>query len=271
MRSIFTKILISCLSTHAQAGFFEDHARGWHWYEVKPKKEDPKALKGKPKEAPQKITATVVLTPTQVFKAVQKELKSRLHLALLNPTFENVKSYQEYQHRWMDQSDLFSKTWMKVVYNTPELDDSQLYPQTQAAQSTYYEKKEEETTGILKEVAKEYGLFFFFRSDCAYCHKLAPLVKEFASAYGFDVLGISVDGEPIEGFEDAAPDNGSAKNLGVKTVPSVFAVNPNTKEVIPFVRGFASLEEMKTRMVQMVKPIEKSNSAYKAINQGDKK
>jgi conjugal transfer pilus assembly protein TraF len=258
MRGFFIKILLSCVITQAQAGFFEGHAKGWHWYEVQPK--EPK------KEAP-----TPPLTPTHVFQKIQKELKSRLHLALLNPTFENVKAYQEYQHKWMDKSDLFSKMWMKVVYHTAYLDDSLLYPQTQAAQSLYYEKKEKETTELLKEVAKSYGLFFFFRSDCAYCHKLAPLVKEFASQFGFDVLGISTDGEGIEGFEDAAPDNGSSVKLGVKTVPSVFAVNPHTQEVIPFVRGFVSLEEMKTRMVQLVKPIEKSKSSYEPSTKGDKK
>jgi thiol-disulfide isomerase/thioredoxin len=46
----------------------------------------------------------------------------------------------------------------------------------------------------MKNIAREHGLIFFFRSDCPYCHQYAPTLKLLSEMYGIEVLGVSIDG-----------------------------------------------------------------------------
>jgi conjugal transfer pilus assembly protein TraF len=66
-------------------------------------------------------------------------------------------------------------------------------------------------------------LFFFYRSDCPYCHAFAPTLAAFQARHGIQVVAISVDGGPLPGFPNARPDNGIATTLKVSQVPAVFS------------------------------------------------
>eukprot|EP01037_Dinobryon_pediforme_P013635 gene13635-13750_t len=44
--------------------------------------------------------------------------------------------------------------------------------------------------------------------DCPYCHQFSPIVKKFSETYGWEVIAISQNGEPLEEFPEAQPDNG---------------------------------------------------------------
>jgi conjugal transfer pilus assembly protein TraF len=54
--------------------------------------------------------------------------------------------------------------------------------------------KEQDRTNYMKNIAREHGLIFFFRSDCPYCHQYAPTLKLLSEMYGIEVLGVSIDG-----------------------------------------------------------------------------
>ena len=80
----------------------------------------------------------------------------------------------------------------------------------------------------LGEIAKRAGLFFFYRSDCPYCHAQAPIIESMALNYGVEVFAIAVDGLPLPGgeFPNYKVDSGQAQSLSVTTVPAVFLVDP---------------------------------------------
>jgi conjugal transfer pilus assembly protein TraF len=243
------------LATSLQAGFFDQHAEGWHWYETLPmedgledKKEEEKAFSScfpnttlKPK------------TSTELIKAYRQELERRLTEAWVNPTPQNLKAYQDMQKDMMTRSQRFSNTWMQVVYENPFLDHTIVAPANQKARHVYLDEEKKHAFETIKALSQSYGLFFFFRGDCSYCHQFAPIVKKFSETYGWEVMAISQNGEPLEEFPEAQTDNGLFAAWKVEVLPSLYAVNPNTGHVLPIAFGLTSLDQMEERIMTLLK------------------
>ena len=239
----------------SHATFYNDHAKGWHWYEQLPIQEEDKEEKEKPKKEGQTTASakkpSKPRTPTEIVAAYKKELERRLHQAWLHPTSDNVRAYQEMQMDMMNRSTQFSNTWMDNVYRSPQLDHTISHPVNQKARHIELDLEKQKTRQLIQGLSKSYGLFFFFSSHCAYCHAFAPTVKQFSKDYGWDVLAISVDGGKLDDFPGAVPDNGLLQQWDVQALPALFAVNPQTEHVIPIAYGMISIDEMETRILKL--------------------
>ncbi len=224
----------SCEST----GFFERHAEGWHWY----------APQSGSDQLPENSTQTKKKTPTEAIKSQRKELEQKLHAAIVEPSQENIISYILAQKALMDQSQRFSESWKRVVMTNPSLDETLTYPVDQNARQIYYHEKNQEIKDRIKKLAGEYGLFFFFRKGCAYCHAFAPIVKNFSKSYGWTVLPISLDGGTLPEFPKAKRDNGIAEKLQITHVPALIALHPKSGKLIPLAYGMTSMSEIEQRV-----------------------
>lgn len=242
------KVLIMVLGwiLSSQGGFYDDHARGWHWYEKMEKKD--------PKHSRLFVSKD---TPTQMMQKYRQELYRRRDTALVYPTLENVKAYQEMQQHWVKKSQTFAHRWQEVLLRYPHLDETVQYPFTQRARHVYLDEKEKAMQELFKKVSHTYGLFFFFKKDCPYCQSFAPLVKEFSHLYGFTVLPISLDGQGCEEFPEYVKDNGLSQRLNVRFVPSLFLVNPYQNHVFPLAHGMISLDDIKERLFFLLRQEEK--------------
>ena len=105
----------------------------------------------------------------------------------------------------------------------------------------------------LQQLAGETELYFFFRGDCGYCHKIAPKLKEFAKAYKFKVVPISLDGGGLPPYPNPQRDDGSADAWQVMGVPTVYIVNHGTHNVYPVAYGFVSIQELANRLLMIEK------------------
>ena len=223
--------------------FFERHAEGWHWYEslsddkVEEKKKESSSGKSSPSP-----------TPTEKIEAQRKELETKLHTAILEPSHENIITYILVQKALMDQSQRFSDAWKRVVMTTPTLDETLVYPVDQNARRVYYEEHNRELTKQIQGLAQKYGLFFFFRKNCPYCHHFAPIVKGFSQKYGWSVLAVSLDGGMLPEFPEARRNNGIAERLHVSHVPALVALHPRTGQFIPLAYGLVSESEIEERV-----------------------
>ncbi|MBY0462412.1 MAG: conjugal transfer protein TraF [Alphaproteobacteria bacterium] len=253
--SLFGLLLnLLLLATSLHAGFFKEQAQGWHWYEALPledvfedNKSEAKAFSSSSPSIPLKPK-----TSTELVKAYRQELERRLTEAWVNPTPQNLKAYQEMQKDMMRRSEKFSKTWMQVVYENPPLDHTIVAPVNQKARHVYLDEERKHIQETIKALSQTYGLFFFFRGDCPYCHQFAPIVKTFSKTYGWEVIAISQDGEPLEEFFDVQPDNGLFASWKIEVLPSLYAVNPNTGHVLPVAIGLTSLDQMEERIMTLV-------------------
>lgn len=238
-------ILIGWLeSTCLYAAFFDQSAQGWHWYQ------DPIIIK-KEQQDPEIVPVTP--TPTETIKTYQKELETRLHKAILNPSYQNVQAYQEMQKDLTDRSQKFSETWMQVVFQNPHLDHTLVSPTNHTGRHVYLDQEKQIIKDTISNLKDEYGLFFFFSSQCEYCHKFAPIVQQFAKNYDWKIMAISLDGGSIPGFLNPVPDNGIAAKWQVIVLPSLFAVNPTTGHVLPIAFGLTSIDQMENRIMTLLK------------------
>jgi len=250
--SLFFSFLF--LATSLQAGFFNEQAQGWHWYETlsledifEDNKPEEKASSFSSPNTPLKPK-----TSTELVKAYRQELERRLTEAWVNPTSQNLTAYQKMQKDMMTRSERFSNTWMQVVYENPSLDHTLVAPVNQKARHVYLDEEKKHTFETIKALSKTYGLFFFFRGDCSYCHQFAPIVKTFSETYGWEVIAISQDGEPLEEFPEVQSDNGLFTAWKIEVLPSLYAVNPTTGHVLPIAFGMTSLDQMKERIMTLV-------------------
>lgn len=192
------------------------------------------------------------------FEAMQKELENKLRIAYMEPTEENLKNYIEYQNMVTQKAAIFTDVWKRTLWGNPKLDYAQKFPVAQMAKATnqrVINQKEKQNWESLKE--EGYGLFFFYRSDCPYCHQMANPMRIVSKQTGLEVLPISVDGVLLnEKFPNSVEDSGQAQTLQVQSTPSLFLVNARTKDIMPIATGWVSVEEIKKRIyvLTMTKP-----------------
>lgn len=240
----FILALFSACSRADDKSFYDDHERGWHWYE-KGANPDGNKQKKKKEEMPQSARLEL--------KKYQEQIEEAKALAVMHPTLENVYNYQKLQFEMINKAGKFADVWIQNVYKNPELDFTLISPVSQNARHIYLAKKREDREAKIKKLSQEYGLFFFFQDNCRYCVAFAPIVKSFSDKYNWEVLAISTSGEKHNLFERSVQDNGLSAYWNVDIYPSLFAVNPKTGHVIPIARGMISIEEMEERIISITK------------------
>lgn len=213
----------------------------FNWYcqveETKPtERQPPKKAKTKEEIALEEI------------EKLRKELEAKRALAILQPTQENVKAYIAAQESLMQRASVFSDVWRRVIWQNPEMNYELKRPANNAAIATYTNLRKAEEKRTLDEINKEWGLFFFFRSDCPYCHRMAPTLKFLSEAYGITVLPVSLDGGGLSEYPNPLRDNGMAARLGIQQVPTLVLGNIRDKRLIPLGSGVISAQDVIERI-----------------------
>lgn len=255
LKADFQSISASKSPASRESSFFEKRAEGWHWYEDALKANKVEEERGQKLNQP---SHSLPGNPTEKIEAQRKELEQKLHAAIVEPTRQNIIAYIIAQRALMDQSQQFSEAWKRVVMTTPSLDETLIYPVDQNARHIYYNEQHKELQQRIKNLAQEYGLFFFFRKNCPYCHGFAPIVKRFSEKYGWSVLAISLDGGTLPEFPHAKRDNGIVTHLQIAHVPALIALHPKTRKLIPLAYGMVSETEIEERVEILTKSITSS-------------
>jgi conjugal transfer pilus assembly protein TraF len=234
-------------SAEDEKSFYDDHARGWHWYERDAQPDDFNT-----NQESKDFSISAQYPATEELKLYQAQLEEAKATAVMHPTPQNVFNYQKMQYEMIQKSGEFAKVWMQNVYKTPNIDYTQESPMSQNARHIYLAEQRRLTEEKIHELSQKYGLFFFFKNNCPYCDAFAPVVKGFSEKYDWDVLAISEFGETHKLFERSVQDNGLAETWGVTTYPSLFAVNPKSGHVIPVAIGMISIQEMEERITSIM-------------------
>jgi len=186
-------------------------------------------------------------TEVQQMAAIKERLTELREVAIINPTHENVRAYIAFQEENAQRASVFADTWRRVLWETPDL-QYQFRPTNATGLQAYDTQYGQTLRGSLAGLANTHGLYFFFRSDCPYCHAMAPTLKLLEQQHGIKIVAISLDGKGISQFPGAVADAGQAARLGVKSVPAFYLAAPSQRTVMPLGTGVLSLNDLEDRI-----------------------
>jgi conjugal transfer pilus assembly protein TraF len=239
---VYLCILLLCCS-NLNAHFFNEKAKGWHWYQRQRDVASDMKDKSKPSEANKPNKAVAELAEKR------NVLEEAMAESILRPTPQNVARVQKLHYQWLNRSQRFSSLWMQNLLRTPELDATVKHPVTQFGIHLKKEDDQLKLEARVKALSHHYGLFFIYQGNCTFCQGMAGVVKQLSDKYGWKVLGISQDGQVLPEFPESKRDNGISQAWGIKGVPAVFVVNPETEQVIPIGHGLISLEQLEHNLL----------------------
>jgi len=257
MRVLLSAFL--CLSfalpLHPEAGgFYFREREGWFWYEREPEQPPaPEPIPTPPPAAPAQPSLSEA-TPQGPKPLSAQWLREHIgeyrDAAIDDPTPQNVALYLYLQRVALDKSSRFAAATQRAVQLDPFLDEITQRPTATFAANLVNRQTGDQRDTVLKRIAEQAGVLFFFRSDCAYCEAQAPLLKLLEARYGFSVLPVSMDGAPLPGGEFPAfrQNRGQAQALGVVSTPALFLVRP-PDAVVPLAQGLLSLAQLQERVV----------------------
>ncbi len=259
MRRIITLITLLLLSVHSvlaqeteqdgdqflyNRSIWTHPDRGFYW------SPDPKDSKEEAKAKPEKT-----YPPIQSLKSVE-EVKAELNrlrdLAIMTPSETNVKAFLEANKYWMDMSERFADKATVMAWQTPNLDQNTKRPFANSALVNLSTREYRSQEDLAKTLSQDYGIVFFYRSDCSFCHEQAPILKQLEQRYGMSILPVSLDGGGINEFDNAVPDNGFSYKLtqgqGISVTPSLFMISKDKQHVTFLGAGLVALDELLKRM-----------------------
>jgi conjugal transfer pilus assembly protein TraF len=214
--------------------YWSDRWRGWHFYEdpMPEERERPplpdKVVPAAPPALPSKAPELVE------FERLQKTLEDTRNIAIMRPTEANVRRYMELESQVVARASYFADVAQRVAWATPALDPTlQGRPVNAKALEVFEQTELVDRSRSIAELGKDHVLFFFYRSDCPYCHAFAPTLAAFQARHGIQVVAISVDGGPMPGFPNARPDNGIATTLKVTRCPPSSWPSPSPERSRP--------------------------------------
>jgi conjugal transfer pilus assembly protein TraF len=165
------------------------------------------------------------------------------------PTNENMQDLIQLWLYIQEKGAVFSDQWRRVVWQNPDLDYSLRRPVNNAAVRQYDAQRNKLETAQLYELARDHGLIYFFSSTCPYCKAMAPTLKMLSNQYGFEILGVSIDGGTLPDFPSPADGRSQALNWGVTKVPALFIGSKETGDHAPIGFGMMALSDMVKRIL----------------------
>lgn len=253
----FLVALVLAGSAHAQRNAL-DYQSVWkcdeskfNWYCDEDEKPAPQLQAPPLRQAPsnaQSQAKRVEIRDIKTAEQMRVELKRREDMAVMNPSDDNLKDYLQLWQLAQDKGSAFADNWRRVVWQTPELDYSLKRPTNNVAIKTYDAARENNEEQQLRDLAKDHGLIFFFRSDCPYCHAMAPVLKGLSMKYGIEVLGISIDGRGLPEFPNPRDGRNQMEAWGVDRVPALFIGSKQTGDKAAIGFGTMALTDIVNRI-----------------------
>ena len=250
MRFTVWCLSIIVLSNPTLAFTTVERPQGFLWYNEVPKPQGEERVKLQRAVSP---TVVKTIAPWDLrIKALKQEFETAQRKALDNPTMENVVKAQRLQKTIMDKSERFAAMWQLA-----SLIDHSLIAPDENSNSLHLKIQEElskaDNTNLLKFLAKDYGLILQLEPNCRYCEVFAPIVKEFAAAYGFQLLGVAKESGAFHGVE-AIADTGMLKRLNPEgTVPTLYLVSADGSKIHPVARGITAADKIIENIISVHK------------------
>ncbi|MBC8737234.1 conjugal transfer protein TraF [Paraburkholderia sp. UCT31] len=225
--------------------------KGWFFYEQAPKKEEPVAEQKQPaptppppKEAkkedkckdPKAWTADCGFVDPGKDMAFQEKERDALlqNMSLSNNDPKAVEAFQYYMRWVMGRASEVANLWYYNTVQNPDLDASVNQPISSFGLRLMTDVRSANAQEMYAALKKEDAILILFsRSDCEFCHSMAPTYQNVAHDTGLPLYDASLDDTCLPGMtancrtgKDSIP---PAEKLSVTTVPALFLyIQPST-------------------------------------------
>lgn len=239
------------------ASYWRDRERGWFWYDDPPAEQRERPRRKRENRLPAISALVDSGKPKELveFEALQKRVEDLRNIAIINPSERNIRNYLDIQNFVIEKASTFADVAQRVIWATPELDPTVTgRPVNAKALEVFDRQQASARSNAVARLAQTHALFFFFRSDCPYCHQFAPLLKDFEAKFGLTIVPISIDGGGLPEFRNPKLDNGIARTLDVRQVPALFLAEPRGGRITPIGFGVLSESELLERIFVVSQP-----------------
>jgi conjugal transfer pilus assembly protein TraF len=246
------------LDASGARAYWRSSRDGWFWYQDPPA-ENEEALPSRPEISP----PTAQERDLASHKAFQQRLENALNAAVSNPSEGNLAEFLELWAQARRKASLFTDRAQLLAARMPWVDETAqgTRPPNGAALRVFDQVQADQKDALMQQLARTHGLYFFFRSDCPYCHAHAPMLKQLEQKYGFTVFAVSLDGKGIPMYPRPARDNGMANQVMQALripenhfqVPFTVLAEPGSHELLPVGFGPMTAAEMVDRIAMLLR------------------
>lgn len=245
--SILFLALITSVNAAADnhAEFYDDRERGWYWYEQLQEDEVDEIEEPADSASHSGAAAASPLSAQEIIAQQKETFDAALATAVINPTPENIRAYLAISQKINAQAESFADSFKKAIWVNPEFDYSLTgRPTNTQAIAAYTEDKNKTEYAALAEIAKEKGLIYFFSSDCSYCKRFSPVLKQFAAQFGFTIIPITINAQGSEDFPYPQQSPKLQAQLDVRFIPALFLLDPDNNIVSNAGSGYSDASEL---------------------------
>ena len=219
-----------------------------------PKDEEPVKKTEDKEQAPEEKTLTVEIVDINDFsrfttlESLKAEREKRLSVAIMNPTPENMASYQAINAHVLSLSARFAEAWQLSRMAEPQYDFTAVNPSAAFAVTARTEMKKEDRQRLIQSLSGNAGLVFVGDPAEPLTEIAAGPVAAFAEMHGLDVMAIAAktktdestsdtasDGKPVwpkagtevagfGAFKAVLPDDGRTDRWGIRMLPALLLV-----------------------------------------------
>jgi conjugal transfer pilus assembly protein TraF len=243
---------VSGLSEAADHGrYYEAKQEGWFWREAIPEEAGAPSNPPPPSPSTEPIPTASEASPLSP-QWLREQLPVYRDRALAAPTPENVRAYYYLQRHAMNMAEQFALTAQKVVMSDPMLDENTRRPLSTYGAQVADEVARENAWRVATKIASLAGLWYFYRSDCPFCHAQNAVLDRLRHRLGLAILPIALDHRPMpdESFTHFVGDQGQAQRLAVTRTPTLFLVRA-PGQMIALSEGLVTDEGLLERMIQV--------------------
>lgn len=241
--------------TTQDGGRYSRAEEGWFWYEVEPEPIEPQPLE--PVEVVAESEATSKEEKPAPFSAkwIAQQLEETRIVAIDDPTKDNMERYLLLQKLALDRSEQFALAHRQYSMMNPGIDETIQNPVGGTSRMSMNRAQEENMVELVREIGDIAGIWYFYSSECEFCHRQNPVAEMLVRQMNMSVLPISLDGRSSTdgALPNWRPDRGQAEKLGVQGTPTMYLVNPDTNKIVLLSSGVRTLPDLQRRIVEIAK------------------
>ncbi len=263
---VFGAFIILSFSYSAIASNFFDQPnkyRGFYWFETQEEQKNNKDKQESINKNEYKLP-----TPEEAFAAIEA-IKKGLDDArnqMIAVGLDNNASPEAKRKAVIAYKKLETEMWEGTLslvdasdmanFTNPELLDNQNEPTNVFGVKLKRQIDAEKNALSILQFAQIFDLLLFTDDSCLYCREFAPVVKNFAKHYHFQLDMTSLDERVGK----------AAKQLGISSVPTLVAVKKDGLQAFEVSRGMISASELEANILLAHKYSEELNKKSKRKN-----